>query len=357
MLSKNGLPSAFSSADDDIDLRDVISILWRDKLLILLLSFIFFSVSSVYAFLARQVWTSQALISEPSIKQVEALELGVAQIKGSMPLKAAEQIDFSTLERPGIYKSFIAAFNSMSNKKAFLIKEGVFAEEVKRADIKDSRSERALMDELSKDIVAMPFDKISTDFTLSFSADSAELANQRLLMYMNFIQAQQIAEKNEELNSILNSRIQALSVQYENIKSDALKTLQDEIIRTQYSLQISEAAGVDRPLERIGSESIFNIDLGSKGLAEKLRILNGIKVPELLNPELAKVRQQLNSLKALNLVDSKFSSFHIIDSPEEPFTRDKPKRPLIVVLGTLLGGMLGAAIVLVRHAFRRPEEA
>ncbi|WP_231867074.1 GNVR domain-containing protein [Aeromonas enteropelogenes] len=47
----------------------------------------------------------------------------------------------------------------------------------------------------------------------------------------------------------------------------------------------------------------------------------------------------------------------MIESPEEPFTRDKPKRPLIVVLATLLGGMLGVAIVLVRHVFRRPDEA
>jgi LPS O-antigen subunit length determinant protein (WzzB/FepE family) len=30
---------------------------------------------------------------------------------------------------------------------------------------------------------------------------------------------------------------------------------------------------------------------------------------------------------------------------------------MIVVLATLLGGMLGIGIVLVRHAFRRPEQA
>ena len=47
----------------------------------------------------------------------------------------------------------------------------------------------------------------------------------------------------------------------------------------------------------------------------------------------------------------------MIESPEAPFTRDKPKRQLIVVLATLLGGMLGVAIVLVRHAFRRAEGA
>ncbi|WP_327790561.1 GNVR domain-containing protein [Vibrio anguillarum] len=37
-------------------------------------------------------------------------------------------------------------------------------------------------------------------------------------------------------------------------------------------------------------------------------------------------------------------------------SRDEPKRALIAVLGTLLGGMLGVAIVLVRFAFRKEEE-
>ncbi|MBF4242170.1 GNVR domain-containing protein, partial [Vibrio anguillarum] len=41
--------------------------------------------------------------------------------------------------------------------------------------------------------------------------------------------------------------------------------------------------------------------------------------------------------------------------PEQPLTRDKPKRTLIVVLGGMLGGMLGVAMVLVRFAFRKEE--
>ncbi|WP_420906821.1 GNVR domain-containing protein [Vibrio anguillarum] len=36
--------------------------------------------------------------------------------------------------------------------------------------------------------------------------------------------------------------------------------------------------------------------------------------------------------------------------------RDKPKRALVAVLGALLGGMLGVAIVLVRFAFRKESK-
>ncbi|EGU36738.1 hypothetical protein VII00023_01270 [Vibrio ichthyoenteri ATCC 700023] len=45
----------------------------------------------------------------------------------------------------------------------------------------------------------------------------------------------------------------------------------------------------------------------------------------------------------------------VIQQPVKPTSHIKPKRALIVVLGTMLGGMLGVAIVLIRFAFRREE--
>ena len=237
------------------------------------------------------------------------------------------------------------------------MQEGIYAAAMGREGISDTRSERALMSKLAESISAKAQDKTSKDMTLSFSAETPELAQQRLVKYINFIQQQQLKSKNTELQSIWQNRIKALSAQYDSVKADTLLKRQEELQRVGYSLRISKAAGVDAPLEKIDSQEIFNIQLGAKGLAEKLNILNEIKDPELLNPELGKISLQLSSLKSLNLQDAEFTSFNLIDSPEEPFTRDKPKRPLIIVLATLIGGMLGVAIVLVRHAFRRPEVA
>ncbi|WP_050936823.1 Wzz/FepE/Etk N-terminal domain-containing protein [Vibrio harveyi] len=44
--------------------------------------------------------------------------------------------------------------------------------------------------------------------------------------------------------------------------------------------------------------------------------------------------------------------FKVIDPAVVPEQKDAPKRALICVLGTLLGGMLGFVIILVRYAFR-----
>lgn len=345
-------------SSDELDLRELMSVLWRQKVFILLVTLLFAVAGIVYAMIARQVWTSQALISEPSVSQVEALQLAVDKIQaimsssnGAPPSTAA----FSSLEKPAIYQSFISAFNSMNNKRAFLTKEGVYAAEIEKSEVSDKRSERALMSKLAESISAKAIDKASQYMTLSFAAETPELAQQRLVKYIDFVQQQQLKSKNAELKSIWQNRIKALTTQYDNVKADTLLRRQEELQRVGYSLRISKAAGVDAPLERIDSQEIFNIQLGAKGLAEKLSILNEIKDPELLNPELGQIRLQLSSLKALKLQDAEFVSFNMIDSPEEPFTRDKPKRPLIAVLATLLGGMLGVAIVLVRHSFRRPE--
>ncbi|MCJ8217241.1 LPS O-antigen chain length determinant protein WzzB [Aeromonas veronii] len=344
---------------DEVDLRELLLVLWRQKALILLVTGAFAVAGIFYAMTARQVWTSQALISEPSISQVAALQLAVDKIQTIMssygpPPSAAV---FSSLEQSAIYKSFISAFNSIDNKREFLTQEGVYAAEIEKLGVSDKRSELVLMSELADSISAKTLDKTNQDITLSFSAETPELALQRLERYIKFVQQQQLKRKNAELKSIWQNKIKTLAAQYDSARVDTLLKRQEELQRVGYSLRISKAAGVDQPLERIDSQEVFNIQLGTKGLAEKFKILKEIKDPELLNPELGKIRLQLSSLKALKLKNADFQSFNMIDSPEEPFTRDKPKRPLIVILATLLGGMLGVAIVLVRHAFHRLEGA
>nr|WP_254618331.1 Wzz/FepE/Etk N-terminal domain-containing protein [Vibrio metschnikovii] len=47
--------------------------------------------------------------------------------------------------------------------------------------------------------------------------------------------------------------------------------------------------------------------------------------------------------------------FKVVDPAVVPELKDGPKRALICVLGTLLGGMLGVAMVLVRFAFRKED--
>ncbi|WJG21750.1 Wzz/FepE/Etk N-terminal domain-containing protein [Vibrio furnissii] len=63
------------------------------------------------------------------------------------------------------------------------------------------------------------------------------------------------------------------------------------------------------------------------------------------------IEEQTKSLMLAEVQDE--FVFKIVDPAVVPEVKDKPKRALICILGSLLGGMLGVAIVLVRFAFRK----
>jgi LPS O-antigen subunit length determinant protein (WzzB/FepE family) len=77
-----------------------------------------------------------------------------------------------------------------------------------------------------------------------------------------------------------------------------------------------------------------------------------LKIEEYV-PEIMELNVQLARLKSINLGNLTLSPFTYLDTPSEPLSRDKPKRPLIVILATLLGGMLGVALVLLQHAIQQ----
>ncbi|MFC5078920.1 LPS O-antigen length regulator [Vibrio thalassae] len=99
--------------------------------------------------------------------------------------------------------------------------------------------------------------------------------------------------------------------------------------------------------ERVIAESTQNLDY----LAEQL---NKTSVAEMQSAFYQIVEEQTKSLM-LAEVQEEFI-FKVVDPAVVPELKAGPKRALICVLGTLLGGMLGVAIVLVRFAFRKEQD-
>ena len=350
--SAGHLPQGWQAASDEIDLRALVLVLWRQKLLILIATALFSMGGIVYALTAHQVWVSQAEIKQPTLKETESLELNLNQlINAQVPVAA-----LTGFEKKSLYEDFVNSFNSLNNKHHFLIEKGYLEVEAAKSGKTESKQKRQLLKKIAEGINAQALDKLSEEVTLSFAADSAEEAKRRLEQYIAFIQQQESMAKGKELDTIWQNRIKTLQTQFESAKMDTLKQLQDDILRTEYSLRIAQAAGIEAPVQNLQSQGSLAIDLGARALAEKLNILKEIKNPEFMNPALGDLRLQLSSLQALQVETLPFQSFAYLASPSEPLSRDKPKRPLIVVLATLLGGMLGVGIVLVRHAFRRPEQ-
>ncbi|MBV5317457.1 MAG: hypothetical protein JZU50_06580, partial [Desulfobulbaceae bacterium] len=249
----------------------------------------------------------------------------------------------AVLSEKKLFTDFVQAYNSFDNMSEFLITNGYARQE----NMEDKRTRQRYLEKRTKNISVNQ--KKNEDLaTLSFGADNAQEAGKLLNEYLNFIQTKEVSTKNKLLAGKIASQINALNLTYQVQEAETLKRLQEDITRTEFALRISKTAGIETPIENLNNQSIFAIDLGSKALNEKLKILKEIKKPEIINPTLAEIRLQLNSWLALPQEKVSFTSYHFLQSPSEPLIRNKPKRSLIVALATLSGLMMGVVVAMFR---------
>lgn len=84
---------------------------------------------------------------------------------------------------------------------------------------------------------------------------------------------------------------------------------------------------------------------------EVLRLTRDVEVNQQIYVQLLNKVQELNIVKA-----STVGNVRILDEAQSYTKPVKPKKPLIVVLSTILGGMLAIAVALIRAAFNRGVE-
>ena len=140
------------------------------------------------------------------------------------------------------------------------------------------------------------------------------------------------------------------------LESQAANQLVVETERAKYAAQMATSAGVDKPIQTGNNKEIFSIELGSRGLEAKVQALKSVKNLSVIEPRLQQIDAKLDMLNNLEInraVD--FQTFRFLENVEQPITRDKPKRAMIALIGTLFGLVLGVAIVIVRFSLRKED--
>ncbi|MDU5829008.1 MAG: Wzz/FepE/Etk N-terminal domain-containing protein, partial [Mixta calida] len=64
------LRQTFYNSDDELDLLDVVAQLWSGKKTIILTVLVFLLLAAIYLFFAKEKWTSEAIVTQPSAGQV-----------------------------------------------------------------------------------------------------------------------------------------------------------------------------------------------------------------------------------------------------------------------------------------------
>ncbi|EKO3387382.1 LPS O-antigen chain length determinant protein WzzB [Vibrio fluvialis] len=357
--------------NDEIDLRELFTSLWEGRVIIVLSILLFTVTAFIYAFTAQQWWNAKATISPPELNQIVTFQQQVKQYQPLFDLYqddgtviVSEELD-ELINPANIFQRFVRTFSANDNKKRFMQTSPTFLAIEKQlfqpSTSNNSDDARASFyqnwyDRIAAHVVdsqTLGNKKQVNDVRLSFQSIDKTSSLTLLREYVDFINSilnQQLAS---DLASKLTVKHNQLAQQYSSLEQQTKLRLKVELVRTQYALTIAKAANVSEPVQNLNEEKLFAISIGSKALQAKIEALKSMVDLSVFEPRLAMLKAQIQHLDILGKNNpAQVQSYSYVAQPEEPMSRDKPKRSLIVVLGMIIGALFGGVVVLLRFATR-----
>lgn len=358
--------------NDEVDLVELIKVLWAKKLWIVLSAFVCTLVAGIYAFTAKEQWTSTAIVVAP-----RATDLGTLLPARAEYARIIGDADFSTGSLSNtLYSQFKHFLLSNDLKRQFLeqsewvknyTKE--MTEEQKRSLVENAISKSLIVHEVDpkkKDLTEL--DKIG--LKLTFSAETPKDAQLVLEQYVEFVNQYLLNQTNQEFKLGFNLRLDALKFAKEQIEESLTETKTVQVENLTNALNIAKKAGItdfakgsnnaiSLPEYMLG-EGRLNISdskladgtylfmLGEKYLQAQLDIAKNSPIVYPTNyysterqlDKLTKLAPQLESVQEVK-------AYHYLSSPDYPVKRDWPKRLILIVVGGFGGSILASLYVLI----------
>lgn len=296
--------------DDEIDLRELFSTLWLSKKFILILTGIFAVLSVIYSLSLTNLYTSQALLVPTSLNsnstsQYSALaSVAGVNLSDSSPdvTLAIAFINSKKIIRQLIkHESFLP--DLMAAKKWHIKSNSIIYDD----DLYDKKNKKWVRE------VDFPFQQVPSE------QEAFELFSK------------QINISEDKKNQLVTLSVEHISP---SVAQQWAEWIIDEANMMVANLRIEEAES---------SINYLNEQIKLTPYAELRTLFFNLIQQNTQNMMLAKVSTQY--------------ALTIIDPPLIPEIKSNPKRALICILGTLLGGMLSLLIILVRkYGFSKDDE-
>lgn len=359
-------------SNDEIDLKELFTALWQGKWWVIGFTILGAALAITYALTAQQWWSSKALVAMPQQQDVAQYRQQVKQFQPVFDIYqddgtvlVSEELD-DLVDPEILFDQFVSAFNSTNNKRRYLNSSTEFKEFKADLEIADGDDSEQAQDAIRK-LYSEWFERISatklnpkdeiSPYTLSLQSIGKNSSYDLLTGYLEMIDVQTHEDALNNLKAVVSAKKNELAQQKNILMAQAKARLSVEAEKAEYALGIAEAADIRQPIQSGDGSELFSIDMGSKALDAKVKALNSIKNLSIIEPRLEQINAKLTMLDNLKVdTNINFQTYKILEDIEKPVSRDKPKRALIAILGTLLGGMLGVAIVLIRFAFRKQPD-
>lgn len=368
-----------SYASDEIDLRELIRVLWKSRVLIIAVTAIVVALAAVYAYTTVPIYQAQATALPPSAAGLDAYNKAYRMsgpavdgiTKHGDPARERFQADaIPALSPDDVYEHFIRHLNSTALRRDFFENQYLPLQGFSDPGaLTTAEYDQAWQQFRGRITVAAPVrsmdnqrmttvwtgtdnQRVTVTWVDTDSLASAEWAN---LFMRAGVEATQ-----RELANNLESSVQilrkSLDDQVTSLRSGARQERERRIIRLTEALQLAESIGLRTPSDAGNLVASYSGETaymrGADALRNEIVLLENRASDDPFIPELTGVlmRQALLDMVSVSAEEISVARF---DGVAVPSTSPiKPRKKLILALGLVLGGVLGIFIVLARNMLR-----
>ncbi|WP_054180300.1 LPS O-antigen chain length determinant protein WzzB [Trabulsiella odontotermitis] len=311
---------------EQIDLIDLVVQLWRGKVTIGVCIIIAILLAMSYLFFAKEKWTSTAVITQPDTAQIATYSNALNIIYGDGAPKVTD-----------VQERVVARFNSALSA------------------LSESLNNQEKPEKLTIEPVVKT-EKVPLQIT--YQGQTAEGAQQQLAKYIQLVDEQIAKELDVDLKDNIKLQIGTLGDSLQTQEKVAQEQKDLRIKQIQEALKFAEQANITKPqvqqTQDVTQDTMFL--LGSDALNSMIQ--NESTRPLVFSPAYFQTKQTLLDIENLKIDPTTIHAYRYVMKPDLPVYRDSPKRALTLVLAVLLGGMIGAGVVLGRNAVRsyRPKQ-
>lgn len=317
---KNNRPSRQKNEAEQIDLIDVLMQIWRGKWIVALFIVLTLIVAGIYLMLAKEKWTSVAVISAPDAGQIVDYTSAMSIISND------DRFDIS-----GIQQRVIGRFNS-----AF----SALSETLDNQNLPEKLT-------INTAVQGQPL-----PLKVTYQGSSAREAQQKLAEYIQQVDELIAKELVDDLEINIKSRTDDLVESLTTQEKVAQEQKDLRIKQIMQALSVAKEAEVRSPqvqqTENVSQDTMFL--LGSAALESMIK--NESSRPLVFSDDYYKTRQNLLDLKTIEIKPATIHSYRYVMKPTLPVYRDSPRKSLTMILALLVGGLLGSGFVLTRNALR-----
>ncbi|WP_439291691.1 MULTISPECIES: LPS O-antigen chain length determinant protein WzzB [Rahnella] len=309
--------------NEDIDLIEVFMQLWRGKWIIALFMVLTIILSIAYLFVAKEKWTSEAIVTYPDSGQIANYNNAMSVLYNQNPANAPTVVD--------VQQRFFSRFNSAISALSQQLGNQI-------------RPEKLTITPAVKD---QPIPLI-----ISYTAGTAGEAQKTLTTYIQQINKRVVTELDNDLQISINSKVEDLKADLATQEKVAQEKKNRRLQMLNQALIIAQQANIKdtrvQQAETLSEDTLFV--LGSNALSATIK--NEATRPLPFDVSYYQTRQSLLAISALKSKPDSTYSLRYVMKPDLPIYRDSPKKSLILLFGALMGIILGSVVVLGRNMLK-----